>query len=661
MQNRLNGHGPPSFLERWLCSVMFARSEWSKKKPSQVIFLLMLCVFIGISVNTSAQQQGYFPPGPIEEGWPSDMVLIYSGFIPMGQGLSRLNGTEQDGVVRSDDGDWLAQDFLPYVAHLDASGEPHDTFFDTFLFVTGSSHRSRQFGGEFDQDTSALWYDWQWYIDRIFAEGKQLAALDRAVAGVGSELGIPDYKVNVYIKIPYPSYKVNDFGFPDGQMGGMSLLPFENRQLAVEWYVDLVVKRWEAWKPKHLRFAGFYWLQEHINTSIAGEDQLVRDAVKYVQDLGLMMGWIPWSGAVLATQWEPYGFDWAAIQPNRMFRDQPNDIQVAVNRATRWRMGIEIELDGRVKQRDGEEKLYEYLDGGIEHGYMNGALLGYYQDLNMLAQLYYNDNGARRYMYDDIYAFAKGTYPAGPDASWAVRGTVFDDAGKPVPGATVRAGLRTTETDQAGQFTVDGLYVPHTGVLITKPGYDPIYAHLKTALKTSNPVPHSFELAEETTTHILHSLDDRSQLGVLGLTLETVTDTVTEGSGALHVTLAAGPLNSLWHSVPAASQDWSAKAALAIDAKLVQGQETIIRITLLDRARKSFSRLFRLSGDQWHTLWIPLGDAAHGIGNELTVISGDDRSVDTTQITRVTISPDGEPETQIVLDNLRLMGVGMFE
>lgn len=372
-------------------------------------------------------QQGYFPPGPVSEGFPEDAVLIYSGYYDLGRtGLSRLGAMEQYGVTRSDDGDWLPDDFIPYVAHLDWEGEPDDIFFDTFIFLALASDRGRQFAGELGQEQAALWADWQWYIDRLFVPGKQLSALEQAVAAVGKRLGQPRHGVLIYIMIPYPSYKVTDFGSPDGTKGGPSLLPVENRRHVVEWYIDEVLKRWEAWRPAHLRLGGFYWLQEHVNPVVPDEEQFVRDVARHVHERGLKLGWIPWSGAYLATHWKEYDFDWAIIQPNHMFRDHPDALKVASERGMSAHMGIEIELDGRVKQPQGEKRLHEYLDAGVEYGYMTGAMLAYYLDAYMLPQLYHDQNGRWRHMYDDLYAFAKGTYPHAPDASRAVRGAETD-------------------------------------------------------------------------------------------------------------------------------------------------------------------------------------------------------------------------------------------
>ena len=94
--------------------------------------------------------------------------------------------------------------------------------------------------------------------------------------------------------------------------------------------VDSVIERWEALAPQHLRLAGFYWLQEHVNPAVPDELDMVRRTARYIHDLGLKLGWIPWSGAYLATQWRSFGFDWAVTQPNHLFHDEEGLIEKAL-------------------------------------------------------------------------------------------------------------------------------------------------------------------------------------------------------------------------------------------------------------------------------------------------------------------------------------------
>ena len=73
-------------------------------------------------------------------------------------------------------------------------------------------------------------------------------------------------------------------------------------------------------------------------------------------------------------------------------------------------MGVEIEFDGQIFISDKyRERFYDYLNGGVEYGYMNNSLLGYYQDVRGVYELYSN-NQIGYPIYEDLYKFVKGTY-----------------------------------------------------------------------------------------------------------------------------------------------------------------------------------------------------------------------------------------------------------
>lgn len=620
-----------------------------RRSPHAVRWTLLTTVVMLLTANAA----GYFPPGPVEEGFPENLLLVYSGYYSVQRpdfdpaGLALPTNLE-----RVDGGDWLPADFVPYVAHLDWDGVPDDTFFDSFLFLGLRSHRGRAFDGEREQGEAALWFDWRWYLDRIFTPGKQIDALDQTVAAVAEVLGQPDYKVNVYIMIPYPSHKVTDFGHPDGSMGGPSLLPVENRLDMVRWYVDEVVARWQSLQPGRLHLAGFYWLQEHINPAVPDEDVLVRGAVQYVQDKGYKIGWIPWSGAMLATRWADYGFDWAIIQPNHMFRDGPGLIELAVQRGRDARMGIEIELDGRVRQPDGEARLYDYLNGGVRYGYVRDAMLGYYQDLDMLLRLYVEESGKRRYIYDDIYAFAKGSYPEPAPAAAYVQGRVLDGEGRPVAGARVEGGGRTTHTDAEGFFTLTGIYSAQTDIVVAASGLDPLAKEVATS-RGGATEPYTFVLYPATELSV-HDFDTTDGLAGTGVGMERVQSPRTQGDGAVQLTLQGGLIQSLRITPAPELRDWSRAQVAALDV-LVSDPVTV-RITLRDRRSASYSRLFELEPGAWRSIMLPIGDLVAGRYHD-PIVAGTTGEIDPAAVDLVTLAFVGNAGTQVVVDNLRLQGL----
>ncbi|MBE3576330.1 MAG: DUF4855 domain-containing protein [Limnochordales bacterium] len=659
-------------------------------------------VVIAASPPTTAETAetadlGYLRPGPVEEGWPADAVLIYCGYYAPGRtGLTELHGESYAGTVRDDDGDWLAIDFRPYVTHLDSTGEPDDTFFDTFIFLGLSSPRGRDFAGEYDQSRASLWWDWQWFIERLYAPGKQLQALEAAVAKAAASLNRPELIVNVYLMIPYPSYKVTDFGTLDGQPGGQSLLPVENRLAAVRWYVDEVIKRWQAWQPKHLRLAGFYWLQEHVNPAVPGETVLVRGTAEYVHKLGYKLGWIPWSGAYLATSWRDFGFDWAVIQPNHMFQNKPGLIESAVQKARQARMGIEIELDGRVNQPEGLRKLYDYLDGGVRYGYMKNALTAYYQDVAMLARLYAAGE-TQRQIYDDIYEFVKGTYPQPTPAAEWISGVVVDETGAPVPGARVQALSAVAFTDSNGQFRLPGIYRRNVYLMISrsdqqKPGvliWPYVSPRVNVAAATQSDTLR-LVLEPEQSTRIMPLLDfetpeETEGLVALGWTMSRAQTVRTRGEYSLELaarsTGLAGLQSLSWNiDSTAAISDWRGYSAFALDL-LVPGEAeaensgpTTITflLTLLDEEGGRYTRLYPVTvlpdaidadgreadgkGRGWQTLVVPLEGAASGLEHVDTPGSGEPGGINPGTVVRVSLAVLQPPgPSRIYIDNLRLI------
>lgn len=370
-------------------------------------FVLVLVCLLGVPTIVSAANHCELQSTrPVSDGWPHYGVLVYSGYYPFGaSGLANLNGMSFAGATRSDDGDWLPPDFVPYVSYVDAEGTLQQPLFDTFLFLGAQSNRGRHYGGEYDQQQASLWHDWEWYIDRIFAPGKQLAALEQAVADAADQLGLPDHRVNVYIMIPYPSYKVTDFGHPGLDDG--SLMPVSNRISVIESYVDEVMERWDKLQPSHLRLAGFYWMQEHFNPDVPGERLMVDATVDYVHAKGLKLGWIPWSGAFLATNWRTYGFDWAVTQPNLMFSDAPGLMQAAVNRARATCMGFLFELDDRVLQPTWAGHLDAYFAAAIDNQLADHGPIFFYQDVASLAK-FARMGGTGRTIYDKVHHYING-------------------------------------------------------------------------------------------------------------------------------------------------------------------------------------------------------------------------------------------------------------
>lgn len=354
--------------------------------PSRGWWLVLLL----LTGATFAQPPSYRAPGTPEVGGINDLVLIYHG------GKNRVS--------------WTKDALLPYVAYVDELGQPVDWLFDSFLFIEfatddGTWLHARRPGGRLPNLD-----DWQWLAESWFREQTGLTGLEQAVAAVGAELGQPDHKVKVVITLPNPLREIRAFGPLPGENETLDFDRLADRQRAVQWYIGRVLEQWRARQFPHLELTGFYWTSE----SISGVDEaLVRATSEYLRGQGLKHYWIPYYGAQGLRQWQGLGFAGVMLQPNYFFPPERLPLQrfqTAAKLARAAGSGIEIEFDGRaLLDPEYRDRMVAYLDAGVAYGWMNGALLGYYEGGDGVAKLA-RDPGTGRELYRKLYQFVKGTY-----------------------------------------------------------------------------------------------------------------------------------------------------------------------------------------------------------------------------------------------------------
>lgn len=339
------------------------------------------------------ETKGYFPKNDPRSDGISDLMLIYNNY-----GHS-----------------WTMLDALPYVTYLGPldtdSLDVRDWFFDSFLFLALTAPGGHAFDSP-ARGTPATKTEWQWFIDTIFEDRKQLAAFDRAY-DVGKEHLGTEQRGKIFIMIPNPMAQIKDFGDVDGT-GSLDFshknaaLATDHRFRAVKWYIDQVIERFESSEFKNLDLAGFYWVEEMIHYSVPGEADLIRQVSEYVQDKGMKHCWIPWFNASGHGDWESLGFDFVIHQPNHMFSSTSTTSRfVDVSRtAIKFGQGIEIEADGRIlSDSKSREKFLDYLRGGVTFGYMKDAVHGYYQDVRLFSNCALSGDPSIRKLYDLVYQF----------------------------------------------------------------------------------------------------------------------------------------------------------------------------------------------------------------------------------------------------------------
>jgi hypothetical protein len=352
----------------------------------RITMLSLLGIVLFMARPASAD---FFPPADPKAGGIRDLMLIY---------------LTKDG--------WGPDKFLPYVAYLgtDSSKKPRDWFYDSFLFLAfgGAPSGTTYIGGASNKA------DWEYYLDQmLFREGQSLGALDACIGDVEKTLG-PRPTVPVILMIPYPSQAQKNFGDVDGDGKSEDFSQPADRDKAVRWCVDELLRRWKMTRFAHLKLWGFYWMNEGIYPH---DEAVVRATADYVHQQGYGLHWIPYYSAKGHEKLPELGIDFAVLQPNYAFMEGhgrwPEEQRLCdtAQLARRFGMGIEIEMTA-IRGRSERDNLWDYLAHGRDEfdGYMRHAVHAYYQGNDTIARLCYSEVAADRKLYEALYQFAKGTF-----------------------------------------------------------------------------------------------------------------------------------------------------------------------------------------------------------------------------------------------------------
>lgn len=348
----------------------------------------------GLAQAADTSAPPYERPGTPAVGGVSQLCLIYHG------NRSRLA--------------WTPDTLLPYVAHVDAHGQPTDWLFDSFLFmefVTDAGASLHHYSAQGVQATAA---DWAWLADGWFRDTTGLIGLEGAVEHAGNVLGQTNHVVNVVIALPMPFRPVQHFGPLPGSETVLDFRQDADRLQALRWYLHRVLDHWQQAHYRHLRLAGFYWTDETIPPH---NEALVRATAKEIHGLGYKLFWIPFFSPQGLNQWQQLGIDGTMLQPNYFFHPEvtPDRFLAVAQKAREAACGVEMEFDTRVFNSPAwTDRFWAYLDAGVQYGWMTNSLLGYYEGGRALHQLVETGGPAGREMYDALYRFVRGTYqPSG--------------------------------------------------------------------------------------------------------------------------------------------------------------------------------------------------------------------------------------------------------
>lgn len=342
---------------------------------------------------------------------------------------------------------WTPDEAKYYVAHLTENGVPDDWLFDSFLFLNVKASSGRDFCADVNLGTTmsgegdfyavcspnpANKIDWGELLDFYLGSNGAVETLNRTIEECSKTIVQPyGHRRNIVLMLPYPHITQGDFGTLPG---GASTLDFTTRNQnlmrataqrleATKWMVDQVVDRWEEKKLRHVNLLGVYWMFETVYRGWDVDDHwLLKELRLYINQKGLKFLWIPfWSSynVHLLDDYHKYYFDLAFLQPNHMFYKNGKSLKTTAEAARARNAGIEMEYYLELNEPiaiEGERhaRFREYLNGGVELGYMNEAACAHFQGVGSLARMHRHADPKEREYYQDIYEFVKGRYRLKP-------------------------------------------------------------------------------------------------------------------------------------------------------------------------------------------------------------------------------------------------------
>ena len=271
--------------------------------------------------------------------------------------------------------DWTVEEFVPYVTHTFADGKK-DWLFDGFLFLEFRNDDKQYIPGL--RMANAQKADWEHYLDRVFEPGKSLDALNRCIAEQKKLLGDPEFKHKVVLTVLPPIHHQKDWGTLDGR--ALDFDNVEDCKLAVKWFLDQLVDRFNNGGYDNLELSGIYWVDESMHNF----DGFPRHVAPYVHEKGLQFVWIPYFQAFGYDRWQDLGFDIAYHQPNHFFNKNIPDSRLdeACSLARQYGMALEFEFDAKALH-DANDSSYDrmnaYIDAYWRNNVFTDSALAYYE------------------------------------------------------------------------------------------------------------------------------------------------------------------------------------------------------------------------------------------------------------------------------------------
>lgn len=274
--------------------------------------------------------------------------------------------------------DWTQEEFVPYVTHTFADGKK-DWLFDGFLFLEFRNDDKQFINGL--RMANAQKADWEYYLDRVFEPGKSLDALDKCIGDQKKELGDPDFRHKVVLTVLPPIHSQKDWGELDGRQ--LDFDNIEDCKLAVKWFLDQLIDRFNKAGYQNIDLSGIYWLDEEMSNF----DGFPKHVAPYIHEKGLQFVWIPYFQAFGYERWKDLGFDIAYHQPNHFFHKNIPDSRLdeACSLARQYGMGLEFEFDSmalKEAENSSYDRMQAYIDAYWRNDVFTDAALAYYEGGN---------------------------------------------------------------------------------------------------------------------------------------------------------------------------------------------------------------------------------------------------------------------------------------
>lgn len=296
----------------------------------------------------------YLPLHSAQNAYITDLVLIYQG------GTARLPYT--------------VDQIRPYVYKENQQGNI-DWLFDGFLFLESRSFDGYAFEqyGYRHEAFRARKKEWEWLLGRVFEPGKAISALNSVLDSLSKKGKTPLRKRKVIVSLPEPLDGQKDWGDLYGKKLDFSI--DSDKILAVQWYVDQLIQRFQDGSFDHLELAGFYWIREDDELGF----RIVPAVSEYVNSKGKILTWIPNWGPHRGENWKSHGFNAAYIQPNLFMTGAFDNIEKACKYASLHKMGVEMEFDYRISQAGYQNRFNAYFTGFEKEKIFEKAAIAYYE------------------------------------------------------------------------------------------------------------------------------------------------------------------------------------------------------------------------------------------------------------------------------------------